>query len=251
MHTGFRATAVIRKVKRKHMQPFRSSLKALLALIASLGLLCITASAVFAAPAGPAAALHAKVFKSDPAIGSTIAQAPSKVTVFTLENINPDPTKSNLQVYGPSTDATATLISQGNAQVPLSNPNQMSIAITPNSGHTTGVYIVYWKTVSADDGDAASGTFVFTVNPGGASAGSTPTAVATPSKTAPSTSTNTSTTSTGTPIWVPIVAALVALLVGLGIGLGLGRRKPATSSVASMRASLNQEREQEEAAKHS
>jgi methionine-rich copper-binding protein CopC len=220
------------------MHSLRFWLKTLLAAVASLSLLCITASAVFAAPARPALPLHAKVFKSDPAIGSTIAQAPTKVTVFALENINPDPTKSNLQVYGPSADATDTLISQGNAQVSLSNPTQMSIAITPNSGHTSGVYIVYWKTVSADDGDAASGTFSFTVNPAGASASSTP--AATSHKV--TTPVSAGGTSSGTPLWVPIVAALVALLVGLGVGLGLGRRRTPPPSLASMRASIAQER---------
>lgn len=219
------------------MYKIRFSLKALLAAIASVSLLCITASAAFAAPAQPALPAHAKVFKSDPAIGSTITQAPTKVTVFALENINPDPTKSNLQVYGPSADATDTLISQGNAQVALSDPKQMSINITPNSGHTSGVYIVFWKTVSADDGDAASGTFSFTVNPAGASTSTTPAA--------PQTPTSSSASASGTPIWVPIVAALIALLVGLGAGLGLGRRKPATSSIASMRSELTRDREKE------
>ena len=225
------------------MCPSRYSLKALLAMVASLSLLCITASAAFAAPAQPAAPFHAKVFKSDPGIGSTIAQAPTKVTVFALENINPDPTKSNLQVYGPGTDATDTLISQGNAQVALADPKQMSINITASSGHASGVYIVFWKTVSADDGDPASGTFSFTVNPNAASASSTP--GATQSKATTSVSSNS--TSPGTPIWVPIVAALVALLVGLGAGLGLGRRKPTASSVASMRASVAQDLKDEEA----
>lgn len=224
------------------MHTTRSTVKALLAAVASLGLLCITASAAFAAPAQPTLAAHAKVWKSDPAVGSTVVQAPTKVTVFALEDINPDPKKSNLQVYGPSADATDTLVSQGNAQVALSDPKQMSISITPNSGHTSGVYIVFWSTVSADDGDAASGTFSFTVNPAGASA-STP--VATPSHPTTPVSTSGDTASTGTPIWVPIVAALVALLVGLGAGLGLGRRKPAASSVATLRASIAQDNKEE------
>jgi methionine-rich copper-binding protein CopC len=223
-------------------------LKALLAAIIGLSLLSVTASAAFAAPARPAIPAHAKVMSADPAIGSTIAQAPTKVTVFTAEEINPDPTKSNLQVYGPGADATDTLISQGNAQIPLSNPKEMSISITPNTGHTSGVYIVFWKTVSADDGDAASGTFSFTVNPTGANS-STPTA--TPGKaTTPATNTG-NTTSAGAPIWVPIVVGIAALLVGLGAGLGLGRRKPATSSLGAMRASIERDRSEEEAGKHS
>lgn len=227
------------------MRTSRYVLKAALAALIGLGLLCVTTGLAFAAAAHPTLPAHAKVMSADPAIGSTIAQAPTKVTVFTAENINPDPNKSNLQVYGPSADATDTPISQGNAQIPLSNPKEMSINITPNSGHTNGVYTVFWKTVSADDGDAASGSFTFTVNPNGASATSTPGQ----KNTTPPASTSNN-TSSGTPIWVPIVAALVALLVGLGAGLGLGRRKPATSSIAAMRASLAQDKQQEETSNH-
>src|SRR5258708_31561497 len=87
---------------------------------------------------------HAKVYKAIPAIGSTIAQAPTTVTVFTLENINPDPKKSNLFVYAPSGD----LISQGNAQVSLNDPKQMSITIKPSGN---GVYVVRWIPVSSLD----------------------------------------------------------------------------------------------------
>lgn len=231
-----------------HMYTSRFSLKALLAAVASLSLLCVTASAAFAAPAQPTIVLHAKVDHAEPAIGSTVPLAPAKVTVFALENINPDPAKSNLQVYGPSADASDALISQGNAQVLLSDPKQMSINITPNAGHTNGVYIVFWKTVSQDDGDPASGTFTFTVNPVGAGASSTPTVTSIK----PSTPTNTASSpaSTGTPIWVPIVVGLAALIVGLGVGLGLGRRKPAISSIGAMRASIAQD-DKEEAGKRS
>lgn len=234
------------KSEKKDMRTSRFALKAALAVMLGLGLLCVTGGLVFAAPAHPALPAHAKVMSSDPAIGSTIAQVPTKVTVFTAENINPDPNKSNLQVYGPGVDATDTLISQGNAQIPLSNQKEMSVAITPNAGHVNGVYVVFWKTVSADDGDPASGSFTFTVNTTGAAA--TPTPAPKQNTSAPASTNNNS--SSGTPIWVPIVAALVALLIGLGAGLGLGRRKPATSSIAAMRASLAQDNKQEETSKH-
>lgn len=222
------------------MHTTRSALKVLLAALASLSLLCVTAGAAFAAPAQPARPFHAAVLSADPAIGSTIAQAPAKVTVFTAEGINPDPAKSNLQIYGPSAEATDALISQGNAQIPLSNSKEMSINITPTAGHTSGVYVVFWKTVSADDGDAASGSFTFTVNPNAAS--STPTA--TPTRAA-TTGTNNPTSTTGAPIWVPIVTALAALIVGLGAGFGLGRRKPAASSIGTLRSSIAQENKEE------
>lgn len=218
----------------------RTVIKGLLAAIVSLSLLYVTAGAAFAAPSLPA---HAKVGRSDPAIGSTIASAPTKVTVFTLESINPK--GSSLQVYGPGPDATDTLISQAKTQFSLSDSKQMSVDITPTSGHVNGVYIVFWTTVSADDGDAASGSFTFTVNP---SAVGNATSTPAPSKsgvTAPGSNSG----SAGTPVWVPIVAAIVALLIGLGAGLGLGRRRPAPASLGAMRTSIAQAREEEEASK--
>src|SRR5205807_6086793 len=150
---------------------------------------------------------HAKVLSATPAIGSTIATAPTTVTVFTAENINPNPKLSNLFVYSPAGD----LISQGDAKVSFSNPKEMSITIKPTGN---GVYVVRWITVSADDGDPDQGAYVFTVKP----------AVTT---THPATSTGTTTPTTtggtsGMPVWVPILVGIVALLVGLGAGLGIG-----------------------------
>ena len=50
----------------------------------------------------------------------------------------------------------------------------------------------------------------------------------------------------GIPLWVPIVVGVIALLVGLGGGLGIGRRS-AVSSVSTMRRSVAQQRQEEEA----
>jgi copper resistance protein C len=220
------------------MRTFYRSLQLPFAALLSLGLLCLMAGTVSAHTAIPA---HAKVNKAIPAIGSTISQAPTTVTVFTLENMNPDPNKSNLFIYSPAGD----LISQGNAKVSLTNPREMSIVIKPDPANLHGVYVVQWKTVSAQDGDPDQGAFVFTVN-AAVVATPTPAATTSTSQTTPST-TNTSGTS-GTPIWVPIVVGVVALLVGLGAGLGFGRRSSA-SSVGAMRQAVSKQSQEEEPSK--
>lgn len=208
------------------------------AIMLSMGLLYFMTGTVSAHSIIPT---HAKVNKAIPAIGSTVSQAPTAVTVFTLENINPDPNKSNLFVYSPAGD----LISQGNAKVSLTNPREMSITIKPDKANLNGVYVVRWITVSAEDGDPDQGAFVFTVNTGLVT---TPTPVATNS-TSGTTPTNTSTNSTGgTPIWVPIVVGVVALLAGLGVGLGLGRRRTA-SSIGTIRKAVAQDSQEEESIK--
>ncbi len=206
-----------------------------LAFIFGMTLLFFMSGTASASSTMPA---HAKVFKAIPAIGSTISQAPTTVTVFTLENINPDPSKSNLFVYSPAGD----LISQGNAIISLTNPREMSIPIKPNKTHLDGVYVVRWITVSAEDGDPDQGAYVFTVN---ASAATAPTPVAT---TSTSTTTPSSTTSgsSGTPLWVPIVVGVVALLIGLGLGVWFGRsRTRTTSSIAAMRKTVAEESQEE------
>jgi copper resistance protein C len=180
---------------------------------------------------------HAKVTKAIPAIGSTVSKAPTTVTVIALENINPDPNKSNLFIYSPAGD----LISQGNAKVSLTNPEQMSITIKPDTANLNGVYVVQWKTVSALDGDPDQGAFVFTVNTGAAA---TPTPAVIPTTSTTPSTTNTTGTD-GTPIWVLIVVGIVALLVGLGVGLGFGRRNSA-SSVGAMRKAVTQQSQEEE-----
>jgi len=200
----------------------------LVGILLSLGLLVYMAGTALAHTLLP---LHAKVDSAIPAIGSTVTQAPTMVTVHTLENINPDPKKSNLFVYSPAGD----LISHGNAQVSLTNPRQMSVAIKPTGD---GIYVVQWITVSADDGDPDQGAFVFTVK---SSVTATPTPA--PSQTTPP---PTSTSGTGgTPLWVPIVIGIVALLIGLGGGLALGRRsRPA--SLGAMRRTIAAEQQEGE-----
>lgn len=197
----------------------------LCAILLGLGTFLAGAGAAFAQADHPQLPAHASVLKAIPAIGSTISQAPTKVTVFTAENINPDPRKSNLFVYGPGGEATARLISMGNATVSLTNPEEMSVSLKPDPQHINGIYIVNWITVSALDGDPDAGAFTFTVNTGAAA---TPVATSTTGQaTTPNGSTTTGTG--GTPIWVSILVALVALAVGLGGGLVFGRRRPASS----------------------
>ena len=104
-----------RKVISMHTRSYHIPHKPV-ALFLSVGLLLLmagTAAAHSTASRHVTVPAHAKVYKAIPAIGSTITQAPTTVTVFTLENINPNPKLSNLFVYAPGGE----LISQGNARV--------------------------------------------------------------------------------------------------------------------------------------
>src|SRR5215470_7903249 len=172
------------------MSTLHRHIKLLIATLLSLGLMLVMVGMASAHTSYPA---HAKVNKAIPAIGSTISQAPTTVTVFTLENMAPGPSKSNLFVYSQVGD----LISQGNAQVSLTNPREMSITIKPDTANLNGVYVVRWITVSAEDGDPDQGAFVFTVN---AAAVASPTPA--PTKSTSQGTTTTTNSSGGTPVWV-------------------------------------------------
>ncbi len=184
-------------------------------LLTALALSCGLLFALFGvASAHSTIALHAKVNKAIPAIGSTITTAPTTVTVFTAENMKTDAKDSNMFVYGPSGD----LISTGDAKFDVNNPQTMSVNIKPEKD---GTYIVRWNNVSSDDNDPDQGAFTFTVK-SGATAATTSTAA-----------TTTTQASSGIPVWVPILVGIVALLAGLGAGVALGRSRNATSVTAA------------------
>jgi len=195
------------------MNTFYRSIGGLFATLLSLAMLFFVVGTASAHATYPA---HAKVLSATPAIGSTITQAPTTVTVECAENINPNPKLSNLFVYNSKGD----LISQGNAKVSLNKPTEMSVTIKPSGD---GIYVVQWITVSAEDGDPDQGAFGFTVKTS---------VVATPTAT---NSGATSPTTSGIPLWVPILVGIVALVIGLGAGLAIGRSRTKTSSLSAMR----------------
>jgi methionine-rich copper-binding protein CopC len=206
------------------MSKMRYCVSALFALSLNFVLLLTVASGtVFA---------HAKVDSSTPGIGAVVSTAPTSVSVHTLENMKPGAQFSNLFVYGPD----GALISQGDAKIALSTPNEMAATIKPEKD---GIYIVRWITVSADDGDPDQGAFTFTVK--SATTGSATTAPASTTNTntfnTPASTTNAATSNTATtfPTLPVIITGIIALLVGLGAGFGLGRNRtiPATAQTSS------------------
>src|SRR5258708_39828610 len=116
------------------MSTLHRRVKLLIATLLSLGLMLVMVGMASAHTSYPA---HAKVYKAIPAIGSTVSQAPTTVTVFTLENINPNPSRSNLFIYSPAGD----LISHGNAKVYLTNAREMSITINPDPAYLKRGYV--------------------------------------------------------------------------------------------------------------
>jgi copper transport protein len=154
------------------------------------------------------AAAHALLQSSDPAVGSTVAVAPSVVTLTFGEA--PDPTLSSVTIL----DASGRNVASGPAAGVTGHPEQLQV---PLGSLPDGVYTVAWRTVSTVDGHTVAGSFGFGVGVSPAVAG----AVAT--ETAP---TSASASPTATIVRFLLYAGLI-LLFGAGlIGAAVHPRPP-------------------------
>jgi copper transport protein len=125
-------------------------------------ILALVIGAALAAPG--AASAHALLQSADPVAGSTVATAPSAVTLTFGEA--PDPRLSSVKVR----DRTGQDETGGPVGAVPGRPDQLRVPLKPLSD---GVYTVSWRTVSAVDGHIAAGSFAFGVGVPASSAGST------------------------------------------------------------------------------
>jgi copper transport protein len=121
---------------------------------------------------------HALVVRSDPPAGASLVRVPGAVTVTFSEA--PEPGQSYIQVL----DSSRRVVSRGRAHSVPTDRLQLAVPLAPL---LNGVYTVRWKTVSADDGHASTGSFTFGVGPSAyaASAGPAPALAAPPSSASP------------------------------------------------------------------
>lgn len=115
-------------------------------------LICLLAVAGFAAPT--AAFAHAFPEHSEPAVGATIASAPSTVKIWFNSDL--EPLFDKLVVK----DAAGKVVSQGKAKVDANNLSLLEVALAPLP---PGKYHVYWH-VTSKDGHHTEGDFSFTVS---------------------------------------------------------------------------------------
>ncbi|WP_433801463.1 copper resistance CopC family protein [Actinomycetospora sp. CA-084318] len=167
--------------------------------------------------AGPAAA-HDVLEGSDPADGSQVATAPSRVTLTFGEA--PTPNTATITVVGP--DGT-THYESGAA---TSDGEQISVGVAPLGA--AGRYEIGYRVVSSD-GHPISGALSFTLTTPGPAATTTPAAAAPGSPAAPSAATPSPAASAapaadegGTPAW-PFVLLAVVVVIG-AVALVLRRR---------------------------
>src|SRR5216684_6200561 len=98
---------------------------------------------------------HAILLHSDPAQDAVLSTPPSQVRMWFTEALNP-------------AGSTAAVVNEANQRVDkrdaFVSPNdatEMDVSLPPNL--SPGVYVVVWRTDSADDGHVLVGSFLFTV----------------------------------------------------------------------------------------
>ena len=98
---------------------------------------------------------HAILLKSDPARDAVLTTAPSQVSMWFTEDLNP--ASSTAEVV----NATNTRVDTKDAHVTVNDPREMMVSLPAKL--PAGVYVVVWRTQSADDGHVLRGSFHFSV----------------------------------------------------------------------------------------
>lgn len=122
-----------------------------LALLCAISLTLLLPSLAFA---------HAILLSSNPAQDALLRTPPTQVQMWFSEDLNP--TLSTAQVV----NAQRQRVDLDNAHVNPGNSKEMDVSLQANL--PPAVYIVVWRSDSADDGHVLLGSFIFTVrNPDG------------------------------------------------------------------------------------
>jgi putative copper export protein/methionine-rich copper-binding protein CopC len=122
-----------------------------LALLCAIGLTVLLPSLALA---------HAILLNSSPAKDAILSTPPTRVQMWFSEDLNP--ALSTAEVI----NAQRQRVDQDDAHVNADNSKELDLSLQANL--SPAVYIVVWRSDSADDGHALLGSFIFTVTaPGG------------------------------------------------------------------------------------
>jgi copper transport protein len=133
--------------------------RARLARLAALTLLAVA----WLVATGPAAGAHALLRSSDPADGTSVDKAPSRVVMVFTER--PEPRLSGAQLL----DSDGRPVATGKVEAVPGKPLEL---VLPLRGLPDGTYTVTWRVVSRDDGHVTGGAFAFGVGVAAPAAGS-------------------------------------------------------------------------------
>ena len=106
--------------------------------------------------AAPPLQAHAFLDHASPAVGSSVSTAPTVVTLWFTEDL--EPAFSNVTVM----NEAGQRVDLGNARIPPDSPAELQIGLKPL---LPGTYLVNWHVVSGDT-HPTEGTFTFEVGSG-------------------------------------------------------------------------------------
>lgn len=152
---------------------------------------------------------HAAYDHSDPAADSTVATAPTTVSIWFKEKVNPQ--GSQITIY----DTKGKVVSSGAALVDRNDATKMTVGM---QGDDSEAYLVTWHNVSLDDGDLDTGAFVFHVGSSSSSSGG--------KANSSGSSTGASASSSGVAGGVAALIGIAGLVVGAAAGFFFARRQP-------------------------
>jgi methionine-rich copper-binding protein CopC len=113
--------------------------------------------AVLFAVASPiSVSAHAEPERAEPPMSGVVHESPKTVEIWFGEEIAKGTTA---EVYGPGGQRVDT----GNAEIDLFDPERKHLTVSLKPSLTDGTYEVRWSSISAEDGDEATGTYTFTI----------------------------------------------------------------------------------------
>jgi copper transport protein len=138
--------------------PWRSVIQRLVLMILPLSLL------IFVLLPQDASA-HAILLRSDPVKDSILPVSPNQIHMWFSEDLNPIfSTAYVINAVNSAKDVqndTKVHVDKGNAQVSTTDSKEMDVSLKPNL--PSAVYVVLYRTQSAEDGHILDGSFVFTI----------------------------------------------------------------------------------------
>jgi methionine-rich copper-binding protein CopC len=177
---------------------------------------------------------HAEPATIKPGNNAVVTTPPGSIEIETSQEMARQEGANDIDVF----DANGTEVTTTSAVIDNGDRSHLSVAMPSNLA--PGKYTVKWKTLSADDGDAANGEFSFTYDPNGTADAGTEvvrtnvvgaeTGTAQPSIPATSSATAVGTTGGGDgggTSWVLVTAVAVGMFVlGSGSTFLIVQRKP-------------------------
>ncbi len=121
-------------------------------------LLVAIGATLFTLGAFGAASAHATLDHCTPALGSTVAAAPSQIVCIYSEEI--DTQRSTMSVW----NASGSQVDKKDAHVDLNDPDHKTLVVSLDAAMTpNGLYTVKWHTVTPDDNGISDGSWQFVV----------------------------------------------------------------------------------------